>query len=208
VAKEGYNVFGMDFSYGMLSKANSISDRDNKPRVAFLQGDVETLPLEDSSCDVIICLGVITYLKFEDNALREMGRVLKPSGVLILSIFNKARLVKRLDLPLLLLTISRKILSNFSAFLKNSADIHTAPKITTYFIPRIRKSLELTGFTALEYKTVPMELPTFFGREIYPREIAINITLFFEQFSNIPFVESFGGMCVFKAEKNFVCKAR
>src|SRR5271157_208972 len=80
VAKEGYNVFGMDFSFGMLSKANSISYSDNKPNVAFLQGDVETLPLKDSSFDVIICLGVITYLKSEDNMLREMERILKPGG--------------------------------------------------------------------------------------------------------------------------------
>jgi hypothetical protein len=127
---------------------------------------------------------------------------------LILSILNKARLVKHLDLPLSLSIILKKITSSLTAFSKSSADIQSAPQIKTYFIPRIRKSLELTGFTALEYKTVPLELPTFFGKEIYPREIATNITSFFEQFSKIPFVESFGAMCVFKAEKSSECKGR
>ncbi len=83
-AEAGYNVFGMDYSLGMVSKADSICNNGNQPTVAFLQGDVETLPLKDSSVDVIVCLGVIAYLKSEDAALREMERVLKPGGVLIL----------------------------------------------------------------------------------------------------------------------------
>ena len=95
VLREGYNIFGMDYSLGMLAKANRICNTDNKLAVAFLQGDVETLPLKDSSVDVLICLGVITYLKSEDSALRELERVLKPGGVLIISILNKACLVKR-----------------------------------------------------------------------------------------------------------------
>ena len=78
----------MDYSLGMLAKANRICNTDNKLAVAFLQGDVETLPLKDSSVDVLICLGVITYLKSEDSALRELERVLKPGGVLIISILK------------------------------------------------------------------------------------------------------------------------
>ncbi len=138
-AEAGYNVFGMDYSLGMLSKAHSICNADNQPTVAFLQGDVETLPLQDLSVDVIVCLGVIAYLKSENAALRELERVLKPGGVLILSIVNKARLVKHLDLPLSLSILFKKITSSWTAFSKSSADIQSAPQITTYFIPRISK---------------------------------------------------------------------
>ena len=136
-AEAGYNVFGMDYSLGMVSKAVSICNSGNQPTVAFLQGDVETLPFKDLSVDVIVCLGVITYLKSEDAALRELERVLKPGGVLILSILNKARLVKHLDLPLSLSIILKKITSSLTAFLKSSPYLQTAPQITTYFIPRI-----------------------------------------------------------------------
>ncbi len=202
--KKGYNVFGMDYSHGMLTKAGGICNSDDKPNVVFLQGDIEFLPLKASSFDVIVCLGVITYLESEGKALHELARALKPGGVLILSIFNKARLVKRLDLPLLLLTVFKRILNITTAFSQNGARIENAHQVTTYYIPKIQKSLELTGFTVLEYKTVPMELLTFWGKEIFPRKMATNITLFFEQFSNIPFIGSFGAMCVFKAKKNSV----
>jgi ubiquinone/menaquinone biosynthesis C-methylase UbiE len=201
-AKRGYHVFGMDYSYGMLVKASSIYNREDQHNVKPFQGDIESVPLQDSDFDVIICLGVISYLKSEEKALRELARILKPGGVLVLSITNKARLVSRMDLPLLLKNIVQKILSSASASWKKSAGINNAPRLTTYFIPNIQKSLERAGFTVLEYETIPLELLTFFGREVFPRKMATKITLFFEQFSNIPIIGSFGGMCMFKAKKN------
>jgi ubiquinone/menaquinone biosynthesis C-methylase UbiE len=201
-SKRGYNVFGMDYSHGMIVKASSICNREDELNVAFLQGNIESLPLEDSSFDVIVCLGVVAYLKSEDEALHELGRVLKPNGVLAISIVNKARLAYRLDLPLLLITISKKILSGMAASWRKSPDINNELPFTTHFIPKFWKSLELAGFTVLEYRTVPWKLLTFWGKEVFPQIMATKITLFFEQFSNIPIIGSFGGMCIFKAKKN------
>jgi SAM-dependent methyltransferase len=201
-AKRGYNVFGMDYSYGMISKASSNCNREDELNVAFFQGDIETLPLKTSSVDVIVCLGVVGYLMAEDRALVSLARALKPGGVLAISIANKACLVYRLDLPLLLIAIAKKILNGIAPSWKKSAIINNDTPFTPYFIPKFRKSLELAGFRVLEYKTVPWKLLTFWGREVFPQKMATNIALFFEQFSNIPFVGSFGGMCIFKAEKN------
>jgi ubiquinone/menaquinone biosynthesis C-methylase UbiE len=201
-AKRGYHVFGMDYSYGMLVKASSFCNREDRHNVKPFQGDIESVPLQDSSFDVIICLGVISYLKSEEEALLELARILKPGGVLVLSITNKARLVSRMDLPLLLKNRVQKILTSASASWKKSAGIDNVPRLTTYSIPNIQKSLELAGFTVLEYGTIPLELLTLFGREVLPRKTAIKIILFFEQFSNIPIIGSFGGMCMFKAKKN------
>lgn len=202
VAKRGYNVFGMDYSHGMIVKASKICNREHELDAAFLQGDIETLPFQDSSFDVIVCLGVVTYLKSEDKALQELARALKPGGVLAISIVNKARLVHRLDLPLFSLTISKKILKGITTSSKKGADNNNATRFTTFFIPKFQKSLELAGFEVLEYRTVPWKLLTFFGREVFPQKMAKKITLFFEQFLNIPIIGSFGGMCIFKAEKN------
>jgi SAM-dependent methyltransferase len=201
-AKRGYNVFGMDYSHGMIVKANRICNSEDDLNVAFLQGDIEALPLKPSSFDVIVCLGVVGYLMSEYKALDSLARALKPGGVLAISIVNKARLVNRLDIPLLLIAIAKKILNGIAASWKKSADINNASPFTTYFIPKFRKSLELAGFRVLEYITVPWKLLTFCGKEIFPQKMATNITLFFEQFSNIPIVGSFGGICIFKGEKN------
>jgi SAM-dependent methyltransferase len=200
-AKRGYNVFGMDYSYGMIVKASSICNSEDELNVAFFQGDIEALPLRASSFDVIVCLGVVGYLMSEDKALDSLARVLKPGGVLAISIVNKACLVYRLDLPLLLIAIAKKILNGISASWKKSSEINNDTPFTPYFIPKFRKSLELAGVRVLEYKTVPWKLLSFCGKEVFPQKMATNITLFFEQFSNIPVVGSFGGMCIFKGEK-------
>ncbi len=200
--KRGYRVVGMDYSYGMLLKASSICNHQDELSVAFLQGDIEALPYKDFSFDVIVCLGVVAYLKSEYVALHELARVLKPGGILIISIVNKARLVYRLDLPLLFISIAKKIRTGLTLHKRNSSVIDIDPSLTTYFVPQFKKSIELAGLTVLEIKSVPWKLLTFCGKEVFPQKMAAKITLFFEQFSNIPMVGSFGGMCIFKAGKN------
>jgi SAM-dependent methyltransferase len=202
--KKGYNVFGMDYSYGMLVKADSIVNRVDQHNVKLCQGDIESVPLKESSFDVIICLGVVAYLRTEEKAFRELARALKPGGVLVVSIVNKARLVRLMDLPLVLRKICQKILNHTIPARKKSAGTSNSSSLTSYFIPNISKSLELAGFTVCEYETVPLDLLTFFDREMLPTKMAIKITMFFEKFSNVPIVGSFGGMCIFKAEKTLV----
>jgi ubiquinone/menaquinone biosynthesis C-methylase UbiE len=201
-AKRGYKVFGMDYSHGMMVKTSNISNREDELNTSFLQGDIESLPLKDSSFDVIVCLGVVAYLKSEEKALHEFERILKPNGVLAISIVNKACLASRLDMPVLFIKMIRRILDGITAPWKRGADNTDTGSLTTYLIPKFRNSLELAGFTVLDNQTVPWKLLTFFGKEILPQKLAKKITLFFEQFSNIPIVDSFGGMCIFKAEKN------
>ena len=201
-AKRGYNVFGMDYSYGMTVKAKSIYNHEVNQNTAFIQGDIESLPFENSTFNVIICLGVVAYLKSEKQSLHELSRILKPNGILAISIVNKARLANRLDLPVLIANLLKKILNDLSAIWKKAHDSTDTDSLTTYLIPKFSNSLKLAGFTVLEKRTVPWKLVTFFGNEILPNKIARKITLFFEQFSNIPYIDSFGGMCVFKAAKD------
>lgn len=201
-AKRGYHVFGMDYSQGMIAKAGSICNREDERNVAFSQGDIESLPFKDSSFDVIVCLGVVTYLQSEHEALHEFARTLKPGGMLAISIVNKARLADRMDVPLFLMHILKRLLHGITTSRIKSAQTNRNPSITTYFIPHFLKSLERAGFSFLEYRTVPWKLLTFAGKEVFPKKMAIKITLFFEQFSNVPFFGSFGGMCIFKVKKN------
>lgn len=203
-ARRGYTVFGMDYSYGMLEKASTICNSPVRHNVAFLQGDIESLPFKDSSIDMIISLGVITYLTSEKTALDEFSRVIKPGGLLILSMINKARLPKHLDLPLFFKHRLERRLPAKAVWRQKMADLNTDARVRTYFIPILRKSLELRGFTVLEYKTIPLELMTFLGREIFQKKIGIKIAMFFNKLSHIPVIGSFGGMCIFKARKNLL----
>jgi ubiquinone/menaquinone biosynthesis C-methylase UbiE len=207
VAKRGYKVLGMDYSHNMVERARSVCNSDENLDIEFLQGDIESMPFEDSSFDMILCLGVITYLESEEKALVELSRVLRPHGILILSSINKLDLARCLDLPLLVKWALRKVLGSRirsrrrEARIKNGSDEQTV-SIRRYFTPKLRKSLELRGFKVLEHTTIPLQLLTFFGRKIPPERINVKITMLLGRFSNIPLLGPLGGMCIFKLRKS------
>jgi ubiquinone/menaquinone biosynthesis C-methylase UbiE len=201
-AKRGFSVFAMDNSHGMVVKANSNCNRVGEPKVIFLQGNIEAIPLQNSSFDVIVCLGVIGYIKHEDEVLKGLARVLRPDGILFISIVNKARLVSRLDLTYFLMNRLRKAPGGRGRSRNKGSDINQTPFYKTYLVPRFKKTLELAGFTVPDYKTVPLRLLTINGKEVFPRKTAEKITMFFEKFYHVPIIGSFGGMCIFRAQKN------
>lgn len=57
-------------------------DRSKNPH---LQADMTQLPLKNSVCDTVVCLEVLEYVVQYETALREIFRILKPGGKLILS---------------------------------------------------------------------------------------------------------------------------
>ena len=52
-------------------------------------GNIEDLPFEDGSFDLVTSTGVIEYLKEDSKVLNEMMRVLRPGGHLILPVTNR-----------------------------------------------------------------------------------------------------------------------
>ena len=66
---------GLDISEGELKKA-AINTK-NLDNVSFKKGDVENLPFENSSFDLVLCSELIEHLLTPNKALDEMRRVLK-----------------------------------------------------------------------------------------------------------------------------------
>jgi demethylmenaquinone methyltransferase/2-methoxy-6-polyprenyl-1,4-benzoquinol methylase len=75
----GGRVIGVDFSPGMLQRA-----RGSEPEVEFRQGDVTRLPEADASVDAVTIGFGLRNLVNRDVALREMRRVLRPGGRLVI----------------------------------------------------------------------------------------------------------------------------
>jgi len=64
----------------MLALANENKRKAGTANVEFLRGEIEQIPLPDSSVDVIISNCVINLSADKDRVLREAFRVLKPGG--------------------------------------------------------------------------------------------------------------------------------
>lgn len=73
-------VYGLDMTDEMLVLANKNKERAGAENVEFLKGDIEQIPLPDSSVDVIISNCVINLSADKRKVLMEAFRVLKPGG--------------------------------------------------------------------------------------------------------------------------------
>jgi arsenite methyltransferase len=73
-------VYGLDMTDEMLALANENKRRAGAENVEFLTGEIERIPLPDSSVDVIISNCVINLSADKAGVLREAFRVLKPGG--------------------------------------------------------------------------------------------------------------------------------
>ena len=85
------NAIGIDLSMEDMKIAkNRIKDfsipETNTSSCVFGAADIKSLPFEDSVYDAVICSEVLEHLESLDDAVSEIVRVLKPGGVLAVSV--------------------------------------------------------------------------------------------------------------------------
>jgi len=74
-------VIALDFSAEMLGQAKA---KNFSPIVGFAQADVLAIPLADNSVDLAICNSVFPHFNDKVKALKEIARVLRNNGRLVI----------------------------------------------------------------------------------------------------------------------------
>jgi ubiquinone/menaquinone biosynthesis C-methylase UbiE len=84
----GGRLHGIDLSPGMVAEARRKADAEGLPAV-FEVGDAEHLALDEASFDLVICNSAYHWFPDRPRAVREMSRVVRPGGqVLVTSVVD------------------------------------------------------------------------------------------------------------------------
>ena len=79
-AGETGKIIGIDFTPEMLEKARENVKRKGFTNVEFIKGDIDNLPLESNTADVIVSNCVLNLVPDKQAVFNEIYRVLKPNG--------------------------------------------------------------------------------------------------------------------------------
>lgn len=82
-AEAGGDVVALDFSIGMVSVG-----KERQPQMEFIAGDATALPFEDGTFDAVTISYGLRNVNDPDLALREMLRVVRPGGTLVICEFS------------------------------------------------------------------------------------------------------------------------
>ncbi len=94
---ESGRVIGLDMTEEMNGKARENAARLGYENVEFILGDIENMPIDDNTADVIVSNCVLNLVPDKERAFQEIRRVLKPGAHLSVSdVVLKGRLPEKL----------------------------------------------------------------------------------------------------------------
>lgn len=98
LAERGFMVEAIDAVAEMVEVARgNTAGRALSGQLALEVGDVYALRFEDASFDLVLAVGVLSWLEHVPAAIEEMARVVRPGGHLLLTCGNWAGLANQLD---------------------------------------------------------------------------------------------------------------
>jgi demethylmenaquinone methyltransferase/2-methoxy-6-polyprenyl-1,4-benzoquinol methylase len=78
-------LYELDFAEKMIETNRRLHEEGN---IRFILADAETVPLDDVSCDVVICFSCFPHFHDKEKTMTTLSRILKPSGIFAVSHFD------------------------------------------------------------------------------------------------------------------------
>lgn len=89
LAKRGFLVRAVDCSESVLAVAHrNLTANSMNGQITIQSGNLLALPFEDDAVDYLLCWGVLMHVPDVEKAVSELGRVLRPGGMCVVSESN------------------------------------------------------------------------------------------------------------------------
>jgi 2-polyprenyl-3-methyl-5-hydroxy-6-metoxy-1,4-benzoquinol methylase len=97
LAGSGANVLGVDAAEEMIVLARELAgDKNYGSQLRFEHiSTIADLPVPDNSLDGILCSSVLEYVPDPAACLKEFARVLRPDGLLVISVANRRSIIRK-----------------------------------------------------------------------------------------------------------------
>jgi SAM-dependent methyltransferase len=202
LARRGYRVDAVDASEAMVELTRRhAGDAGCESLVSARTGDACALPFPDGTFDLTVAIGVISWLAQPDLAIREMARVTRPGGHVLLTAFNQIQLIGLIDPlrnPLLRpLKLGAKRLAEQRGLVEASASLtyHRRGKVDHF--------LSEAGLAKRQGTTLGFGPFTLFHREVFTAPFAISLHDRLQRLADrgVPCLRSTGMFYLVLAEK-------
>lgn len=149
------------------------------PKAKLIEGNVEQLPFPGESFDIVFAVGVLMYLKDDREAVKEMARVAKKGGYVLISVPNYWMLHLLLD-PYYILRPLKKL---FGKTKQSSDDDFGESNIRRYSLSQLKSLFH--GFNMQEIRSISTSFGPlrFWRKELLPVSASIHISEFMRKLS-------------------------
>lgn len=194
----GFRVAATDQSEKMIEEASRNFDPRDKDRVTLEVGALDALPFESKSFDLVINVAVLMYVENDAKAIAELHRVLKPGGTLIATVDNRRDLADRLDLPMRLIRLWRRVAGQRPKAAPASSG--QPVKARTYSPDELKEQLRKAGFVTEEDTSLGFTPLLFKGRRFLPDRVDLYLDRRLQLLRRVPGLR-LGGY-------TYICRAR
>jgi SAM-dependent methyltransferase len=190
--KRGHAIIGMDISGDAVKLSNARLVGDGKEGFRCVQADIEDIPLQDDSVDMVLCLGVLPWLAGDARGISEMSRVVRKGGVIILALPNLLRIGSLLDPYYYLFRVWQyfwhRLVQADGIIAESGSPTEDIGRNRTFQVRRYqpgslnalfsRHNLTVSSSSGVEYGPL-----TFWRKEFLPRETSRSLGGFLDQIS-------------------------
>lgn len=208
LAVRGYHVTAVDCVPAMLGLTRKhVVESGSADRVSIACADIRQLPMADDSFDLVYALGVLPWLDDPGATLREIARVTRPGGYVLVTADNSSHLEEFLDPRRnpVLKPIRRRVAPMLRAvkLLPPASLPQQSPCIHRHSRRELDSMLRDAGLQKVKGLTIGFGPFTFFGKQVLSDSIGIKVYRLLQAAAvrKLPIIASYGTQYVVMATK-------